>query len=629
MTNTYQQWSDNLHSLSRRAAGRLFFQPGRMRAFLLSVCQTASRSAVLPNHAKRAAVTTLIWLIGWSNLAAKLLPKLEEAMPVFSREEVKRLYADDPWVSNLLLNMWEYMHGETRLTSYPWNISLPIADVCNARCSFCTSWLEGRHVLDIAKLEAFAPILRHAAFVGLVGHGEPLAHPRFSELSQRLSAMLDPRARCYTITNGVFLEKWKHHLEALNVDSYSISLNAATPETHDEVMGLGRDAFQNIIESIRQLIALPSQSGRRRLVYITLVVTRQNLHELSEFVQLGNELNVTGIWFRTLLPQGNLIPGLNYHVLPPYLHPKFEELRKQAVEAILYSRVPVQAYPETWSQPIFSPRLSEQIEEQPPRLISRAEVLSDTSRRQKNDRLYAPAMRQSRGAQRPQGDFTSIEWIKGKLRLTTPSAQWAYAIQLPLKLPQECVSAVMVDVTLEHLDGRVGVGLLDTVKNAWIDRTFVDSAQSMPVRLNSSEGGPHALALVVENAQEGGERSTTTIARIHVSLLPHMVECREAVNWSDVVVNNAPDPLEDGLNPLNRTPRFACKAVYYNLYLNELFFRLNPCCYMTEVPGYEEVRFDGSTDFGEAWNSAAMIELRRRLRDGPLFGACKRCPEKW
>ena len=89
------------------------------------------------------------------------------------------------------------------------------------------------------------------------------------------------------------------------------------------------------------------------------------------------------------------------------------------------------------------------------------------------------------------------------------------------------------------------------------------------------------------------------------------------------------DPLEDGSNPMNRHPRFACKAVYYNLYINELFFRLNPCCFMQQVPGFEEVRFNGGYDFFEAWNSPGMVELRGRLAHGPLFGACKRCPGKW
>ena len=103
----------------------------------------------------------------------------------------------------------------------------------------------------------------------------------------------------------------------------------------------------------------------------------------------------------------------------------------------------------------------------------------------------------------------------------------------------------------------------------------------------------------------------------------------EDVSLVMLTVHNSFDPLEDGLNPLSRVPRFACKAIYYNLYINEMFFRINPCCYMQAVPGFDEVWFDDSVPFMEAWNSEAFVELRARLHDGPLFAACRRCPEKW
>src|SRR5262249_48972805 len=159
-----------------------------------------------------------------------------------------------PWATNFLVNVWEYATGSTHLTSYPWNISLPVADVCNARCNFCTSWLEGREILDLQKVDDFAEVVRHAIYVGLVGHGEPMAHPEFDILCDKLSDLLDERATCYTITNGVYLEKWLAHLERINLHSYSVSLNAATAETHDEVMGLGRDAFPRIVRSLEHLV---------------------------------------------------------------------------------------------------------------------------------------------------------------------------------------------------------------------------------------------------------------------------------------------------------------------------------------------------------------------------------------
>src|SRR5665213_1632737 len=143
-------------------------------------------------------------------------------------------------LKNFATSIWEFAKGVEKLTSYPWNISIPVADLCNARCTFCTSWLEGRKVLDLKQLDMFEPVIKRALFIGLIGHGEPMAHPRFDELCERLKTMLDPASSCYTITNGSFLDKWRDQLQQISLQSYSISLNAATPETHDKIMGLGR-----------------------------------------------------------------------------------------------------------------------------------------------------------------------------------------------------------------------------------------------------------------------------------------------------------------------------------------------------------------------------------------------------
>jgi hypothetical protein len=65
------------------------------------------------------------------------------------------------------------------------------------------------------------------------------------------------------------------------------------------------------------------------------------------------------------------------------------------------------------------------------------------------------------------------------------------------------------------------------------------------------------------------------------------------------------------------------------MYVNELFLRMAPCCYLTNTPGHDEVRLADTTDITEAWNAASMQSLRRRLSEGPLYGACERCPSAW
>jgi hypothetical protein len=82
----------------------------------------------------------------------------------------------------------------------------------------------------------------------------------------------------------------------------------------------------------------------------------------------------------------------------------------------------------------------------------------------------------------------------------------------------------------------------------------------------------------------------------------------------------------DGVNPFQRGPGFACRAPYRFLYVNDFSFNISPCCYLTDVPGHDRVIYDGSYPFMEAWNSPAMVELRRRLAQGPLFNMCTKCP---
>ena len=89
------------------------------------------------------------------------------------------------------------------------------------------------------------------------------------------------------------------------------------------------------------------------------------------------------------------------------------------------------------------------------------------------------------------------------------------------------------------------------------------------------------------------------------------------------------DTLKDGSNPLNRRAPFKCRAVYNNLYVNELFLRMAPCCYLTNTPGHDEIRLMDVSNLAEAWNAPSMRSLRQHLSEGPLYGACERCPIAW
>jgi wyosine [tRNA(Phe)-imidazoG37] synthetase (radical SAM superfamily) len=274
------------------------------------------------------------------------LATLESALADVTEEEIRRRYGADPWLENYVLNVWEKVQGRTVLTSYPWHMALSLADVCNAKCSFCWCSVATTGLLDLEMLPRLMKVARYARTLILTG-GEPTVHPRFREIITEFGKAVDPRCSFYMITNGDRLERFKQELTRANI-SFCISLNAGTPETHQEVMRMGADSFRRIVETVRWLKSI------NRYISLSFVVTRKSIHEVPEFIRLGNELKVDYLYVRTINPIQDLVDHLpDYTDLPPYKHPEFEALREKAVEAIEGSRVAIQAMPEQWSTPVY------------------------------------------------------------------------------------------------------------------------------------------------------------------------------------------------------------------------------------------------------------------------------------
>src|SRR6185295_4306013 len=180
----------------------------RLTAYRSTILELRKRHPAVPvaeaDIDKSSGVEYVQLLLGTTKrprLNAEQLQRLGTELSSVTLDEVRGLFPGDALLSNFVLNVWEWRHGKTTLQSLPWNVSLPISDVCNARCVFCTSWFDGRQQLTLEQLDAFAPVLRTAVYVGLIGHGEPLSHPRLGDIADRLSGYLDRRAASYTITN--------------------------------------------------------------------------------------------------------------------------------------------------------------------------------------------------------------------------------------------------------------------------------------------------------------------------------------------------------------------------------------------------------------------------------------------
>jgi len=122
--------------------------------------------------------------------------------------------------------------------------------------------------------------------------------------------------------------------------------------------------FDRVLKGTRKLVARKREFAGLS-VETVLVVTRQNIAEIPDFISMSEGLGVDKVHLRTLMPMESPRDGLDYHRLPPYLHPEFESLRRAAVSAIARSRLPIRADPATWSRPVFSPEWESRLDSIP------------------------------------------------------------------------------------------------------------------------------------------------------------------------------------------------------------------------------------------------------------------------
>lgn len=298
----------------------------------------------------------------------------------------------DPFKRNYILNIWEAAHHKSEISSYPTNISIPVADLCNARCSFCDSWLRGRDVLSEEKLELFSEALRFARTFGIQGHGEPLVNPNIEQILNRIGELVNPHARGFIITNGVHLEKYWELCLAANINTYNISLNAASKNTHQRVMGLG-NTFDNIIKIASEIQKhQPLETFSSCDVTFSFVLTSENIEDAIPFVDLCENVGVSKAYLRTLLPlnthpdmntaddwykyftspnpdgflpQPSFQPGLNYHLLHPSNHADYIRLKEKLIKRIERSKISIEYQPEIWDVPALPNSMQDFVKKYP------------------------------------------------------------------------------------------------------------------------------------------------------------------------------------------------------------------------------------------------------------------------
>ncbi|MCM8759113.1 MAG: radical SAM protein [Candidatus Omnitrophica bacterium] len=213
----------------------------------------------------------------------------------------------DPKIRKSVLNVAEtiveFGVQEPLIFAQPLMIVWNITYGCNLRCKHCyqdagilsrTKFTELNRDEKIMVMEEIVKTnIPTFAFAG----GEPLMDPVFWDV-----AKIGKDAGLYMSinTNGTLItEKIAEKLKEIGFAYYGVSIDGASPETHDDFRGV-KGAFEKALNGIKNLIRV----GEANKVCISFTVTRENKDDIEKIIRLRDELGIRKVVFYNYIPCG-------------------------------------------------------------------------------------------------------------------------------------------------------------------------------------------------------------------------------------------------------------------------------------------------------------------------------------
>ncbi|MCK5707882.1 MAG: SPASM domain-containing protein [Candidatus Aureabacteria bacterium] len=184
-----------------------------------------------------------------------------------------------------------------KVDALPIHLIFMVIEKCNIVCKTCYP-RTGKKILDSNKFYDSIkrlPIIN----VGISGSGETLLYPDLMPLIKKLKSNTNPSVN--VTTNGVLLEGKAEQLFKSGIDTLSISIDAATPETYSALRA-NRKNFYKILKGIDKINKLKVKyESRKPKLRGLFVVSKYNIEEVSQFVELSKSIGLNEVYFQHMI----------------------------------------------------------------------------------------------------------------------------------------------------------------------------------------------------------------------------------------------------------------------------------------------------------------------------------------
>lgn len=185
------------------------------------------------------------------------------------------------------VNEW-LLKGDT----FPICVEITPAERCNQRCIFCAfDYLEykGPFIDDeILKLRLPEMASRGVKAIVYCGEGEPLLHPRFTQLvSYAKKAGLDVALS----TNGVLLHQAVEQYLPL-LTWLRVSIDAGTPETYKSIHRGRPPDFDRVMYNLASAVLVKRKMAYRCTIGVNFILLDENFDEVLSFAQTLKKMDV-------------------------------------------------------------------------------------------------------------------------------------------------------------------------------------------------------------------------------------------------------------------------------------------------------------------------------------------------